>query len=143
MHNDLMCEGVFLFVFMTCLYVQRGSGMESLTRGFAHADLALALHEWMESWRRAARAAGGHGGSFGREARHASNWRRGRRRGGWGSGRTALGLVTELGEGGGHALVVACGTQEVVENLQDGTDIPSGTPIAILAVRVQSACEKE
>lgn len=35
---------------------------------------------------------------------------------------------------------MACGTQEVVEDLQDGTDISSGTPIAVLAVRVQSAC---
>lgn len=143
MHNDLMCEGVFLFVLMTCLYVQKGSGVESLTRGFAHANLALALHKWMQSWRRAARAAGRHGGSFGREARHTSNWRGGRRRGGWGSGRTTLGLVAELGEGGGHALVVACGAQEVIENLQDGTNIPSGTPIAVLAVWVQSACERK
>lgn len=50
-----------------------------------------------------------------------------------------MGLVAELGEGGGHALVVACGAQEVVEDLQDGTNISSGTPIAVLAVRVQSA----
>lgn len=108
----------------------------TITRGFAHANLALALHKWMQSWRR---AAGGHRGSFGREARHASNWRGGRRRGGWGSGRTTLRLVAELGEGGGHALVVACGAQEVIEDLQDGPNIPSGTPIAVLAVWVQSA----
>lgn len=64
---------VFLFVYMTCLHEQRECSVESLTRGFAHADLALALHQWMKS-RRAARAAGGHRGSFGREARHASHW---------------------------------------------------------------------
>lgn len=124
---------------MTCLHEQREWGVESLTRGFAHADLALALHQRMKSRRRAAWAAGRHGGSFGREARHASNWGRRRRGGGRGSGRTTLGLVAKLGEGRGHALVVARGAQEVVEDLQDGTDISSGTPIAVLAVRVQSA----
>lgn len=50
-----------------------------------------------------------------------------------------MGLVAELGEGGGHALVVARCAQKVIEDLQDGTDISSGTPIAVLAVRVQSA----
>lgn len=114
-------------------------GAESLTRGFAHADLTLALHQRMKGRRRAARAAGGHRGSFGREARHAGDLGRRRRRGGRGGGRTALGLVAQLGEGGGHALVVARGAQEVVEDLQDGTDISSGTPAAVLAVRVQSA----
>ncbi len=54
-----------------------------------------------------------------------------------------MGLVAELGEGGGHALVVACGAQEVVEDLQDGTNISSGTAIAVLAVRMQSALERE
>lgn len=93
----------------------------------------------MKSWRRGAGADGGHRGSFGREARHASNRRRRGRRGGRGSGRTTLGLVAQLGEGGGHALVVASGAQEVVEYLQDGTDVSSGTPVAVLAVRVQSA----
>ena len=118
---------------------RRKCSIESLTRGFAHADLALTLHQRMKSRRRAARAAGGHRGSFGREARHASNRGRRRRRGRWGGGCTTLGLVAELGEGGGHALVVACSAQEVIENLKDGTDISSGTPIAVLAVRVQSA----
>lgn len=136
-HNDLVC--VFLFVFMICLNEQRGCEVESLTRGFAHADLALALHQRMKSRWRAARAASRHRGSFGREARYASNRGRRRRRGGWGGGRTTLGLVAELGKGGGHALVVACSAQEVIENLQDGTNISSGTPIAILAVWVQSA----
>lgn len=113
--------------------------MESLTRGFAHADLALALHQRMKSSRRADGDAGGHRGSFGREARHASNLGGRRRRGGGCGGRTTPGLVAELGEGGGHALVVARGAQEVVEDLQDGTNISSGTPSAVLAVRVQSA----
>lgn len=112
---------------------------DAVTRGFAHADLTLALHQRMKGRRRVARAAGGHRGSFGREARHASDLGRRRRRGGWGGGRATLGLVAELGEGGGHALVVARGAQEVVEDLQDGTDVSSGTPSAVLAVRVQSA----
>ncbi len=64
---------MFLFVFMTCLHEQRECGIQSLTRGFAHADLALALHHRMKSRRRAAGAAGGHRGSFGRDARHTSN----------------------------------------------------------------------
>lgn len=34
---------------------------------------------------------------------------------------------------------MACGAQEVVEDLQDGTNISSGAPVAVLAVRVQSA----
>lgn len=93
----------------------------------------------MKSWWRAARAAGGHRGSFGREACHANDWGRRGRRGRWGAGRTTLGLVAELGEGRGHALVVACRTQEVVEDLEDGTDVSSGSPVAILAVWVQSA----
>lgn len=131
---------VFVFVHTACLHEQRECDVESLTRGFAHTDLALALHQRMKSRRRAAGAAGGHRGSFGREACHARNNRgRRRRRGGRGGGRTALGLVAELGEGGGHALVVACGAQEVIEDLQDCTDISSGTPVAVLAVGVQSA----
>ena len=129
---------MFWFVFMTCLHEQRECCVQSLTRGFAHADLALALHQWMKSRRRAARDAGGHRGSFGREARHAGNWGRGRRRRGRGGGRATLGLVAELCEGRGHALVVACGAQEVVEDLQDGTNISSGAPGAVLAVGVQS-----
>lgn len=123
-------------VFMTCC---REHGVEFLTRGFAHADLTLALHQRMKSWRRAARAGSGHRGSFGREACNASNWGRRGWRGGWGAGRRALGLVAKLGEGWGHALVVAGSAQEVVEDLKDGTDISSGTPVAVLAVRVQSA----
>lgn len=67
-----VCLCVFLLV--NCLNEQRGCRVESLTRGFAHADLALALHQRVKSWWRAARAASRHGGSFGREARHASNW---------------------------------------------------------------------
>lgn len=90
---------------------------DTVTRGFAHANLTLALHQWMKSRRRSAGAACGHGGSFGREACYSSNWRRGGRRGGGGGGRTTLGLVAKLGEGGRHALVVACSTQEVVEDL--------------------------
>lgn len=93
----------------------------------------------MMSWRRAARAASGHRGSFGREACDAGDWGRRRWRGGWGVGCTTLGLVAELGEGWRHALVVACSTQEVVEDLKDGTDVSSGTPVAVLAVGVQSA----
>lgn len=124
---------------MTRLHELRKCHVGSLTRGFAHADLALALHQWVKSRRRAASAAGGHGGSFGREARDTSNRGRRRRRGGRGSGRTTLGLVAELGEGRRHALIVACGAQEVVKDLQDGTNISSGTPVAVLAVWVQSA----
>lgn len=48
--------------------------MESLTRGFVRANLALALNQGMTSQWRAARAASGHRGSFGREARQASTW---------------------------------------------------------------------
>lgn len=122
-----------------CAFTTREHGAESLTRGFAHADLALALHQWMKSRRRAARAAGRHRGSFGREARHASDRGRRRRGGGRGGGRTTLGLVAKLGEGGRHALVVACGAQKVIEDLQDGTNVSPGTSIAVLAVWVQSA----
>lgn len=111
--------------------------MESLTGGFAHADLTLALHQWMEGRQSAARAASRHGGSFSREARHAGDWGRGRGR--WGRGRATLRLAAKLGQGGGHALVVACGAQEVVEDLQDGADISPGTSITVLAVGVQSA----
>lgn len=64
---------VFLFVFITCLHERRECSVESLTGGFAHADLALALHQWMKSRWRAAGAAGGHRGSFGREASHAGD----------------------------------------------------------------------
>lgn len=72
--------------FLKCLHEQRQCvSVESLTRGFAHADLTLALHQWMKSRRWAARAAGGHRGSFGREA-NASNLGRRRRRGRWGGG---------------------------------------------------------
>lgn len=113
--------------------------MESLTGGSAHADLTLALHQRMERRQRAARAASRHRGSFSREARHAGDRGRGRRRGRWRGGRAALRLAAKLGQGGGHALVVACGAQEVVEDLQDGTDISPGTPITVLAVWVQSA----
>lgn len=113
--------------------------MESLTGGFAHADLTLALHQRVERRQSAARAAGGHRGSFGREARHAGD--RGRGRGRWrgGRGRATLRLAAKLGQGGGHALVVACGAQEVVEDLQDGADISPGAAITVLAVGVQSA----
>lgn len=112
---------------------------EPLTGRLAHADLALALHQRVEGWRWAASAAGGHRGSFGREDRHG-----GHRRGGWwrwgrGGRWPALGLVAELGEGGWYALVVAGGAQEVVEDLQNGADVSPGTPIAVLAVRMQSA----
>lgn len=110
-----------------------------VTRGLAHADLTLALHQRVEGRRWAASAAGGHGGSFGREDRHGGHRRGGRGRRGRGGGRPALGLVAELGEGGRHALVVARGAQEVVEDLQDGADVSPRAPVAVLAVWVQSA----
>lgn len=67
-----------MFLLKACFNEQE-CGKQPLTRGFAHAYLALALHQWMKGRRRAARAAGGHRGSFCREARHANDWRRRRR----------------------------------------------------------------
>lgn len=63
-------------MFLKYLHEKVVCGVESLTRGFAHADLALALHQWMKSWSGAARAASRHRGSFGRETCHANDWRR-------------------------------------------------------------------
>lgn len=34
---------------------------------------------------------------------------------------------------------MARSTQEIIEDLKDGTDVSSGTAIAVLAIRVQSA----
>lgn len=96
-----------------------GEDEQILTGGLAHAGLAH-------------RGRGCQlltGGSFGGEV-----W--GRR------GRCALGMAAQLGQGRGHALVVPRGTQEVIEDLQDGANVTPRPSAAVLAVGVQRTCKK-
>lgn len=90
-----------------------------LTRRLAHADLALALQQGGCGGSRELLAGGSSGGQVG----------------GRGS-RGALGVAAELGQRGGHALVVPGGAQEVIEDLQDGADVTPWPPAAVLAVGV-------
>lgn len=48
-------------------------------------------------------------------------------------------MAAQLRQRRRHALVVPRGTQEVVEDLQDGADVPPRPPAAVLAVGVQRA----
>lgn len=93
------------------------AGRPILTRGLARAGLA--------------QGGGGRqlltGGSFGGEVRG-------------GRGRGALSVAAQLGQGRGHALVVPCGAEEVIEDLQDGADVAPRPPATVLAVGVQRAC---
>lgn len=50
-------------------------------------------------------------------------------------------MAAQLGQRWGHALVVPSGTQEVVEDLQDGADVSPRPPAAVLTVGVQRARE--
>lgn len=52
-------------------------------------------------------------------------------------------MAAELGQRGRHALVMPCGTQEVIEYLQNGADVTPRPPTTILAVGVQCACRRK
>ena len=51
-------------------------------------------------------------------------------------------MAAELCKGRWSALIVACGAQEIVEDLQDGGNVAARTTITVLTVRVQSACRR-
>lgn len=107
-----------------------------LTRRFAHSNLALALHQWVERCLAHRR----HRGSFGGEAGElGSGWGWRRWRGCRRCRTTTLCLIAELCERGGHALVVACGAQEVIQDLQNGADVTPRPSAAVLTVWMQSA----
>lgn len=48
-------------------------------------------------------------------------------------------MAAELGQGGRTALVVARGTQQVIEDLQDSANVTAWTPTAVLTVWVKGA----